>query len=274
VPGDVKTVVELLNNIGADRGGTREAPILTSSSARTLHDAIFRFQMKQNGLGRLPLLSGDGHVDPGDKTIVRLNQEASPPVGPDNPPVHILPAPVPVVPPGVAPPASTAWHIVNSKSLSLSGLIAGAAFLNMDLTHDSEPSQIFEVNFIGGGVSLGPLPAGVEFSTSNNATVGRVFPGQGVTSDFGIETLLGPACVFGGSIAAPQPGAGGGFAVICFNANALAILALLTAGAAIGGSGMVGLALKHSKAVGVMAGTSQGVNAGFFFNIGRIAPGS
>jgi hypothetical protein len=79
-----------------------------------------------------------------------------------------------------------------------------------------------------------------------------------------------------GNIAAPQPGASGGFAAICFNANAFVILALHTAGTAgpaIGG-GMVGLAMKQSKAVGVMSGTSQGVNAGFFFNVERIAPGS
>jgi hypothetical protein len=72
-PNDVATVVKLLNSISAAEGGTKDANLPPSAGPSQLYQAIRNFQQKQNALGRLPLLSVDGHVDPNDKTLARLN---------------------------------------------------------------------------------------------------------------------------------------------------------------------------------------------------------
>jgi hypothetical protein len=76
-PADVSTIVKLLNSISSAEGGTKDSNLLSFASATQLYQAIRSFQQKQNALGRLPLLSVDGHVDPNDKTLARLNSLSS-----------------------------------------------------------------------------------------------------------------------------------------------------------------------------------------------------
>jgi hypothetical protein len=74
---DVAKIVKLLNMISAAEGGSAADKLPASPSAIQLYRPILRFQQVQNNLGRTPRLSVDGHVDPGDATLARLNQLAS-----------------------------------------------------------------------------------------------------------------------------------------------------------------------------------------------------
>lgn len=74
LPGDVKTIIDLLNSIPGGEGGKKDSAISASGvSPKILYDSIRIFQQKQNGLGKTPRLSVDGHVDPGGQTLNRLN---------------------------------------------------------------------------------------------------------------------------------------------------------------------------------------------------------
>jgi hypothetical protein len=75
-PVDVGKIVKLLNLIPASEGGTAADKLSASPSPIQLYRAILRFQQTQNDLGRGPLLSVDGHVDPGAAAIGRLNERA------------------------------------------------------------------------------------------------------------------------------------------------------------------------------------------------------
>jgi hypothetical protein len=71
LPDDVATVAFLLNKVPAAQGGTT-VPLKSDGSASkddiaALTAAIFEFQRAQKGL------SQDGHVDPGEATLARLN---------------------------------------------------------------------------------------------------------------------------------------------------------------------------------------------------------
>jgi hypothetical protein len=107
----------------------------------------------------------------------------------------------------------------------------------------------------------------------------RILPGRGVGPDFGIETLLGPACILGGSTTSVVPGVnvGGGVALICFNCAPHSITSAIASLAVLGatfGAGILGVALANAKAVGILAGMSAGVNVGLSLNVGRIGRGS
>jgi len=71
---DVAKIIKLLNMISAAEGGAAADKLPSSPSAIQLYRPILRFQQVQNNLGRTPRLSVDGHVDPGDATLARLNQ--------------------------------------------------------------------------------------------------------------------------------------------------------------------------------------------------------
>ena len=73
---DIQTVVKLLNFIVETDGGTSSHPLSPSASPVQLSRAIQHFQQTQNDLGGTPRLSVDGHVDPGQSTLARLNQIA------------------------------------------------------------------------------------------------------------------------------------------------------------------------------------------------------
>src|SRR5215471_1608009 len=75
---DQQTVIKLLNRISTDDGGaagnlTEDPSFLQNGIVlEPLFEAILTFQKAQSGL------SVDGHVDPGEKTISRLNELAFP----------------------------------------------------------------------------------------------------------------------------------------------------------------------------------------------------
>ena len=75
-PADVATVVRLLNLIAPAEGGRHDNPIKSNPNPRELSQAVHNFQRVQNGLGNTPKLSVDGHVDPNERTIERLNRMA------------------------------------------------------------------------------------------------------------------------------------------------------------------------------------------------------
>lgn len=75
LPNDVQTIVDLLNLVTATEGAPAD-PLPATSSPGEIYQAVLNFQQTQNDLGRLPRLSVDGHVDPVNATLDRLNRLA------------------------------------------------------------------------------------------------------------------------------------------------------------------------------------------------------
>ena len=102
---DQKTVQDLLNRILAGHGGAEGGltdPVVRGIVSERLFQAILRFQQHHHSTAGLIV---DGHVDPGDRTIVLLNRlaGAAPPSPAPKPGPGPSPGPVPPVPPPPGP---------------------------------------------------------------------------------------------------------------------------------------------------------------------------
>jgi hypothetical protein len=69
LPGDVKTVQELLNKVPLSSGGPSPLLVVDSVCGQKTKDAIQKFQLKQFGWS-----GADGRVDPYGQTLAKLNQ--------------------------------------------------------------------------------------------------------------------------------------------------------------------------------------------------------
>ncbi len=182
---DVDTVVSLLNQIGSVQGGTRESPLPPGASARALYDAIYRFQKKQNDLGKVPRLSVDGHVDPHGNTIARLTLVAGSAIpGLTEPPSLPPDWPIPPLPPGPEAPLARRFRIRYRGG--------GAMLFNLHRFdfHDvvNNVSAEYTMEGFGGGAGTPASVTGpgdfVDFVTPDFATV-KNFGGPAVLAGTG-----------------------------------------------------------------------------------------
>jgi peptidoglycan hydrolase-like protein with peptidoglycan-binding domain len=70
---DVRAIQELLNKVPEDAGGLRVKLIVDGICGSATRDAIHRFQVRQFGA-----TGADGRVDPGGRTLRKLNDYDSP----------------------------------------------------------------------------------------------------------------------------------------------------------------------------------------------------
>ena len=150
---DVATIIKLLNAISPAAGGTSGLDNRLPPTARPLelYDAILRFQQVQNRNVGSPRLSEDGHVDPGDSTLERLNRMARRigPIGPHEGP--FFPPDIPR-PPGERPsPSSTVFSIRFVKGISFGAAVMADA---MDFQIADLKNRLIQ-NYRYGGVGAG-----------------------------------------------------------------------------------------------------------------------
>jgi hypothetical protein len=122
-PADVEVVVRLLNLIPAADGGRSGNRLGAAPKPAELYQAILKFQQTQNNSGAMPRLSVDGHVDPNDLTIARLNKLARR-IGPINPNEIHIPSDPPLKPPKIPEIPDDYWHVPN-LSLTSGSLVVG-----------------------------------------------------------------------------------------------------------------------------------------------------
>lgn len=281
---DIKTIQELLNNVPPRNGGPNP-PLMVEGRNwganwnRTV-ESILAFQ-RANLKG-----AADGRVDPessGGKTIVALNSyggqlpmftEVSPPTA--APPV-VPPASVP--PPGSLIPRASVWHIVNAAGGGVSIAELGGSLSKIFVQSEKDSKIVYELRFAGGGLSLGPLPFGGSFSTTDMPNLqSRILRGVGTPADFSVDLLTGLTCIITFSVVGTSVGgmpvpAGGAVSIICFNCIPHSIWAGLASMAAMSvtaGTAVIGVALANSKAVGFLCGVSVGVDIGISVQAGLI----
>jgi hypothetical protein len=125
LPNDQLRVANLLDLIGSDQGGTNGALLLNLPQIRwgivdeRLYRAIQVFQTKQFGFS-------DGHVDPGEKTIRKLEELAfaTPPAGKPGQP-SVPTSNTPFQPPTDMPNPSMGWLDPASKGVDIASFITG-----------------------------------------------------------------------------------------------------------------------------------------------------
>jgi hypothetical protein len=192
---DQLVILNLLATIAPENGGPTNPlpdPIAGGQADFRLVNAIFNFQRQMVFMGLMPRRNNDGRVDPNGKTLRLMNQfsgfKARGGGGQPPNPLPSPPSPLPTPPkkgPGFLQslfskmsPRPTNWRIAGTGSISLSALEFG--FVNGFMTvSDSRRPVPVSLNMIGGGLSLGPLPFGVEIAPGD-------FPG------FGSQIHAGP----------------------------------------------------------------------------------
>lgn len=144
-PEDVKTVQELINKVPKSEGGPdpletqgMEAPLVVDGfcGPYTQH-AINRFQIKQFGYGKT-----DGVVDPGQRTMERLNH------------FEALATPPPAQPP--PPPVERSTQFILQPSMA--GDRMGVMRQDRLFLVTQVPRQQLAVYFLGDGTPPSPIP--------------------------------------------------------------------------------------------------------------------
>lgn len=287
---DQETIIGLLASIPSTQGGKAEewgVPPLPGPSgqcSKLLADAIWGFQdhWKKAGLFR----HIDGVVDPGGNTLKQMNKLAAssgrslvipidprPNKGPNF--LQALSSKVKGRP--------TNWEIFGSASISLSADIVGvpAAITGgqMKLTNVLNPGSVVPLLIGGMGISLGPIPFGVEVAPSDLPSIGttKILAGPRTTSPtLQIEDLVGPCVILGISAgmsrgmdgnARPVDYIGGNVTAIMFNtgsnsSNASLISSIANTSNAAGPAAMLLNAFNSCKAFGCVAGRFVGLSVG------------
>ncbi len=234
---DQTVILNLLTTISPDNGGPTNPlppPIAGGQADFRLVNAIFDFQRQMVSRGLMPQRFADARVDPNGTTLRLMNKFAGVNGGgggggrliPIDPP---FPPPAPPTPPkkgagflqslfAKMAPRPTNWKIAGSGSIALSAAQFGIVNGFMSVSDSRKPAQIISLNMIGGGLSLGPIPFGVEIAPSNFPSFSsQIHAGprtQKTTLE--LEELLG-VCVLVGASVSPGIPAGGNATTILFS---------------------------------------------------------
>lgn len=232
---DQIVILTLLASISPQNGGPTgplPPPIAGGTADFRLVNAIFNFQRQMSSFGLMSRSKNDARVDPNGTTLRLMNKFAGFKGGggggqtPNRPPL-----PPPTTPPtqitkgrgflqplfSQLSPRPTNWKIAGTGSVSLSLAEFGVVNGFMSLSDARKPSPI-SLNMIGGGLSLGPIPFGVEIAPGSFPSLGsQIHAGPRTkTTTLELEELLG-VCVLIGASGSPVPGGGGNASTFLFS---------------------------------------------------------
>jgi hypothetical protein len=233
---DQIVILNLLASISPQNGGpTGPLPPPTGGGQADfrLVNAIFNFQRQMSSMGLMSRSKNDGRVDPNGTTLGLMNKFAGFGGGGGQSP-NLPPSPPQPPPPLPAPPKKgagflqslfvkmaprpTNLKIAGTGSVSLSAGEFGVANGFMSISDTRKPGKVVSLNMIGGGLSLGPIPFGVEIAPASLPSLGsQIHAGprtQKTTLE--IQELLGVCVLVGVSAGAPT---GGGLPAAAQGAN-------------------------------------------------------
>ncbi len=283
---DQEIVIGLLSRVAPENGGpTSPLPPATSGPIADfrLVNAIFNFQREMSSRGRIQARFTDGRVDPAGKTIKLLNEFATLPGGgglliPTDPPRPPQPAPGPPKKDAgflksvfsELRPRPTNLEISGSGSISVSLFEGGAISGNLSVADVRVGGVRNRLDFLGAGLSLGPLPFGVEIAPSSFPSMGsRIHAGPRTKSTtLDLSELTGPCLIIGASVNPGIP-AGSNASTIFFNIGANRTLTDLALQLGLGSAQNVAVQFTLDAArtcrafastIGVFAGASVGLS--------------
>ena len=278
-PRDQMVIMDLLSRITpADGGPANPLPPATPGGQADyrLCNAIFNFQLVMSSRGLLPKKYCDGRVDPNGATLSLLNRHAAGRGGGGGLLIPIDPSPPKPAPPQKGPgflqslfskltPRPTNWKIAGTATVSLSIETFGAAAGRMIVTNTQNPGSAVPLSMIGGGLSLGPAPGGIEIAPSNFPSMGsQIHAGPRTTSTtLPLQDLLG-MCLLAG-VSASVTGGGGNATVVLFNIGVNRSLQTLGQDALTALSGPNGFlvdAFNSCRAFGCVMGVFAGLSVG------------
>lgn len=232
---DQEMVTDLLLRVPDEDGGASSLPGAGPgpNASFELINAITKFQSVMASRGLMSRTFVDGRVDTFGKTIKLLERFAQNRRGgggggliiPIDPPAPVPPAPPAKKGPGFLgslfqkmQPRPTNLQITGSAGVSVSILEFGQVSGSLDITNLNNPGSLVRVGFAGGGLSLGPLPFGVEIAPSDLPSRGsRIQAGpRTVGTTLEVNDLLGFALLIGISASAGTP-VGGNSTAFLFN---------------------------------------------------------
>jgi hypothetical protein len=281
---DQNVIIELLTGISTDDGGpTSQLPPATSGpeSDFRLVNAIFNFQRKMVSRGLILARNADGRVDPNGHTILLLNQFTDSGGG-GGLLIPIDPRPAPPAGPAQKGPGflqsmfgKMARRPTNLE-ISGTGTISGSLFEGGFITGSMSIADIRfagvreKLSFGGVGLSLGPLPFGVEIAPSAFPSFGsRIQAGpRTVNTVMDVSDLTGVCVIIGASINPGIP-AGSNASTILFNVGSNRSLRTLAADLfnSVGPNVAINFTLDafntcraFGSTTGVFAGVSVGVS--------------
>ncbi|MEP7366022.1 MAG: hypothetical protein ABI972_22420 [Acidobacteriota bacterium] len=228
---DQELVTDLLLRVPDEDGGADSLPGAGPgpNASFELINAIVRFQSVMASRSLMSRTFVDGRVDTFGKTIKLLERFAQSRRGgggliiPIDPPTPVPPAPPAKKGPGFLgslfqklQARATNLQIAGGSSFSASLLEFGSITGDLDIANRNNVGSVTRIGFAGAGLSLGPLPFGVEIAPSDMPSVGsRISAGprtEGTTLT--IDDLLGFSLMIGISAG---PGGGGNATAILFN---------------------------------------------------------
>ncbi len=214
---DQTVILNLLATISPENGGPATAlpaPAAGGQADPRLVSAIFNFQRQMASRGLMPQRNVDARVDPNGTTLRLMNKFAGVNGGggglliPFDPPIPRVPAPPLKKGPGFLQslfakmsPRPTNWKIAGSGSLSLSAAEFGIVNGFISVSDSRQPARTISLNMLGGGLSLGPIPFGVEIAPGDFPSMGsQIHAGPRTQKTIlELDELLGPCILVGAS---------------------------------------------------------------------------
>ena len=229
---DQNVIIELLTGISSDNGGpTSQLPPATSGpeSDFRLVNSIFNFQRRMVSRGLLLARHADGRVDPNGNTLRLLNQFTDSDGG-GGLLIPVDPRPAPPAGPAQKGPGFLQSMFGNmtrratNLEISGTGTIGGSLFEGGFIAGSMSIADVRfagvreKLSFAGVGLSLGPLPFGVEIAPSSFPSFGsRIQAGPRTTKTvLDVSELTGVCVIIGASINPGIP-AGSNASTILFN---------------------------------------------------------
>lgn len=240
---DQNVIIDLLAGISSGNGGpTSQLPPATGGPEADfrLVNAIFNFQRTMVARGLLPARSADGRVDPNGHTLPLLNRFTGTDGG-GGLLIPIDPKPPPAAPPQKGPgflqslfsrltPRPTNLEISGTATVSGSLFEGGFTTGSMNIADNRFAGVREKLEFAGVGLSLGPLPFGVEIAPSSFPSFGsRIQAGpRTLKTVLDVSELTGVCVIIGASVNPGVP-AGSNASTILFNVGTNRSLRTLSA---------------------------------------------
>lgn len=232
-PRDQQVIITLLASIDPENGGpTSDLPPATGgpNADFRLVNAIFNFQREMVRRGRMRAAFADARVDPGGTTLRLMNAFAASrrgggleiPIDPPNP----KPAPAPRKSSGFLGPLfgqmrPRPTNLKLNPGASVSGGFGpiGGSIAAMTVADSRPPKRPdASLKMVAAGLSLGPLPFGIEIAPSSFPSLGsQIHSGpRSTTNELDVEDIVGLCLIVGVSANAGSP-VGGNASTILFN---------------------------------------------------------
>lgn len=270
ISADQSTVIALLASVPQSQGGKQESwatPPLSGPSGACpswVSDAIWEFQSFWKAKGIFHHI--DGVVDPGGHTLRHLNVLAAGGVAPPSLDAPPDPPASPDVPETPLRPVITrlqrvfsyqsTWRFTSSSGVNASVAVIGGG-IGVLYLEDTASNAQRRLVFGGLGGSLGPLPAGVSWSTPDTPSmgIGRLYTREDIQLD--LSDLNGPAIIL---TAGCVGGVGGGMSIYLLGVtNVAGWLGALNP--AVFGASLLNAAA-NATAMGTMCGDGYGIDIG------------